>query len=286
LSVIADVDSTGGATVFRFSEASIRRGIDAGRTGTDITGFLAQHSKTPVPQALEYLIGDVARRHGSLRVGAASAYVRCDDETLLTSLLADPKLAALHLTRLASTVLVSTSPPDFVLERLVDAGFAPAGESLDGSVVIRPRQAFRTPPRPRPPRLTTEPPMPSPALLGAAVKALKAGESAAAAKPSVADHASDDPDAATSPAIPRASVGDTVDLITYALANDEPLWIGFVDSAGLASERVVEPLRFEGGFLTAYDHRSGEVRTFALARITGASAIAPASTTTKKRKSV
>ena len=127
--------------------------------------------------------------------------------------------------------------------------------------------------------------MPSPALLGAAVKALKAGESAAAAKPAVAESASHDSDSTTAAAIPRASVGDTIDLITYALTNDEPLWIGFVDSAGLASERVVEPLRFEGGFMTAYDHRSGEVRTFALARITGASAIAPVTTAPKKRKS-
>lgn len=285
LSLIAEVDSTGGATVYRFSESSIRRGIDAGRTGADIRDFLTRHSRTPVPQALEYLIGDVARRHGSLRVGIASAYVRCDDETLLTTLLAEPKLAALRLTRLAPSVLVSGSPPDFVLERLVEAGFAPAGESNDGSVVARPRQVHRTPPRPRPPRLTTEPPTPTPALLNAAVKALRAGEAAAEARPASGRTDADDDDSSTVSAIPRASVGDTVDLINFAMSGDEPIWIGYVDSAGLASERVVEPLRFEGGFLTGYDHRSGEVRTFALARITGASAIAPVTVPPKKRKS-
>ncbi|MEU8516335.1 helicase-associated domain-containing protein, partial [Kitasatospora sp. NPDC048722] len=34
-------------------------------------GALEQHSRTPVPQPLTYLIDDVARRHGVLRVGAA-----------------------------------------------------------------------------------------------------------------------------------------------------------------------------------------------------------------------
>ena len=282
LSSIADIDSTGGATVYRFSEGSIRRGIDAGFSATDIHHFLSTHSTTPVPQALEYLVDDVARRHGSLRVGVASAYIRCDDETLLSTLLSEPKLAGLRLTRLSASVLVSTSPPDFVIERLVDAGLAPAAESMDGAVVVRPRTAFRTPPRPRPPRLTTEPPTPTGALINAAVRALRAGEDASAARP---DSTSDDVTAETVSTVPRASVGDTVDLIDAALISEEPIWIGYVDSAGIASERVVEPLRFEGGFLTAYDHRSGEVRTFALARVTGASAIATASPTSTKRKS-
>ena len=41
-----------------------------------------------------------------------------------------------------------------------------------------------------------------------------------------------------------------------------------------AQERVVEPLRLEGGFLTAYDLRTAEVRTFTVARITGVAAVA------------
>ena len=36
----------------------------------------------------------------------------------------------------------------------------------------------------------------------------------------------------------------------------------------------VEPLRLEGGFLTAYDLRTAEVRTFTVARITGVAAVA------------
>ena len=80
LGVLADVESKGGATVYRFTPGSVRRALDAGQSAADLHAFLARHSRTPVPQPLTYLIDDVARRHGRLRVGAASAYVRCDDD--------------------------------------------------------------------------------------------------------------------------------------------------------------------------------------------------------------
>ena len=40
LDSIADIESRGGATVYRFSETSIRRGLDHGKTGEDIKDFL------------------------------------------------------------------------------------------------------------------------------------------------------------------------------------------------------------------------------------------------------
>ncbi|WP_398921031.1 helicase-associated domain-containing protein [Streptomyces sp. I6] len=89
LGVLADVESKGGATVYRFTPASVRRALDAGQTAADLHAFLAKHSRTPVPQPLSYLIDDVARKHGHLRIGATSAYVRCDDDALLDEILAD-----------------------------------------------------------------------------------------------------------------------------------------------------------------------------------------------------
>src|SRR5690606_32247094 len=78
---LAETESHGGATVYRFTPDSVRRALDQGRSATDLHQLLAQHSRTPVPQPLSYLIDDVARRHGQLRAGQASAYLRCDDET-------------------------------------------------------------------------------------------------------------------------------------------------------------------------------------------------------------
>jgi len=48
----------------------------------------------------------------------------------------------------------------------------------------------------------------------------------------------------------------------------QPVWIGYVDNHGSTGERVVDPMKVEGGWLTAYDRRSEEVRAFAVHRIT------------------
>lgn len=52
------------------------------------------------------------------------------------------------------------------------------------------------------------------------------------------------------------------------------VWIGYVNAEGAASQRVIAPVRVEGGFVTAYDHTADEVRTFALHRITGVAELA------------
>ncbi len=264
LALLADVESTGGATVYRFSERSVRRALDAGRNGTDLLALLAARSRTPVPQPLEYLIGDAGRRHGVLRVGAASSYLRCDDPTTLAAVLADRRSAALGLTRLADTVLAAQAPPDVVLARLRDAGFAPAAEAPDGTVVVRRPEEHRAPDRP-PSRLEVDPPAPPPELLTAAVRALRAGDRAAAHRPA--------PDAETG-RLPSSTTTETLAVLRDALGSDSAVWIGYADATGTTSERVVEPLRLEGGFLTAYDVRSARVRTFTIARITAASAVA------------
>ena len=273
MSLLADVESTGGATVYRFSDASLRRALDAGRSASDVLATLHSRSRTPVPQPLEYLVTDAARRHGALRVGVASAYLRCDDTSTVSEILADRRLATLRLTRLADTVIASTTAVDVVLDRLREAGYSPSAENSEGAVVVRRRDERRTPPRPRPPRLSVDPPAPTEAMLSAAVRALRAGETAAANRPAAM------PDASVgSGRLPRSSTAETMAELRTALDKQKPVWIGYADSTGTTTERVVEPLRLDGGFLTAYDLRTAEVRTFTVARITGVAAVAdPAS---------
>ena len=76
LRLLADQESRGGGGVFRFSAASMRRAFDAGWSADDVHRWLAEHSSTGVPQPLQYLVDDVARRHGSIRVGPAGSYLR------------------------------------------------------------------------------------------------------------------------------------------------------------------------------------------------------------------
>jgi predicted DNA-binding transcriptional regulator YafY len=44
--------------------------------------------------------------------------------------------------------------------------------------------------------------------------------------------------------------------------------IGYVDAAGVATQRVVAPINVRGGQLSAYDPASGRVREFAIHRVT------------------
>ncbi|MFF7238323.1 helicase-associated domain-containing protein [Streptomyces collinus] len=268
LGVLADVESKGGATVYRFTPASVRRALDAGRTAADVHAFLAEHSRTPVPQPLAYLVDDVARRHGHLRVGAASAYVRCDDDALLNEILADRRAAALGLRRLAPTLLATRSDPAALLEGLRAMGYAPAAESAEGDVLIARAHAHRTPPRTAPEPVPDGPPAPDSTLLGAAIRAIRAGDLAATAprKPSG--------DRPAGGELPRTSSAETLATMQAAVLTGESVWIGYVNAEGSASQRVIAPIRVEGGFVTAYDHTADEVRTYPLHRVTGVAELA------------
>ena len=178
----ADVESRGGATVFRFTPESVRRALDAGRSGDDLLAWLTRASRTPVPQPLAYLVQDTARRYGRIRIGTAQCYVRGDDEGALAELLADRRTAALRLRRLAPTVLAAQAPPETVLSVLRGMGLAPAAESADGDVVVRAPRTHRTPPRSRPRPVTPLPPAPGEAALLSAVQALRAADEAAASR--------------------------------------------------------------------------------------------------------
>ncbi|KUO20467.1 helicase C-terminal domain-containing protein [Streptomyces dysideae] len=269
LGVLADVESKGGATVYRFTPASVRRALDAGRAASDLHAFLAEHSRTPVPQPLTYLIDDVARRHGHLRVGAASAYVRCDDDAMLNEILADKRAAGLRLRRLAPTVLAAQADPAALLEGLRAMGFAPAAESAEGDVLITRADAHRTPPRTAPAPVPDGPPTPDATLLAAAIRAIRAGDLA-----STTPRKTDPTAEANGGALPRTSSAETLATMQAAVLTGEALWIGYVNAEGAASQRVIAPVRVEGGFVTAYDHTADEVRTYPLHRITGVAELA------------
>ncbi|MFJ3417088.1 helicase-associated domain-containing protein [Streptomyces sp. NPDC086082] len=266
LDVLADVESKGGATVYRFTPGSVRRALDAGRSASDLHDFLTAHSRTPVPQPLAYLIDDVARRHGHLRIGAASAYVRCDDDAVLSEILADKRSAGLRLRRLAPTVLAAQADPAALLDGLRAMGFAPAAESAEGDVVITRAHARRTPPRTAPDPVPDGPPTPDTTLLSAAIRAIRAG-----------DRASTTPLKTTTPPngeLPRTSSAETLATVQAAVLTGTTLWIGYVNAEGAASQRVIAPIRVEGGFVTAYDHTADEVRTYPLHRVTGVAELA------------
>ncbi|MER6106238.1 helicase C-terminal domain-containing protein [Streptomyces sp. NPDC001832] len=270
LSALADIESKGGATVYRFTPGSVRRALDTGQSAADLHAFLTAHSRTPVPQPLSYLIDDVARRHGHLRIGAASSYVRCDDEAVLNEILVDKRSAALRLRRLAPTALAAQVDPASLLEGLREMGYAPAAESAEGDVLITRSGARRTPPRTPPAPVPEGPPVPDATLLGAAVRAIRAGDTAATV---VRKDPADAP-AAPAGSLTRTTSAETLATVQAAVMTGSALWIGYVNADGAASQRVIAPVRVEGGFVTAYDHTADEVRTYPLHRITSVAELA------------
>jgi hypothetical protein len=261
MGLLATVESTGGATVYRFSEASVRRALDAGRTAAQVHAFLARVSLTPVPQPLRYLVDDVARRYGRIRVGAAPAVVTVEDPALLDEVLGDPRVASLLPRRLAPTVASVQAGPATVLELLGSLGLHP---SADGeSVGVPGGRRHRVAARGRPGGVRSDRPAPSEATLAAAVRALRAGDRGARARP-----------LEPSPGLGASASTEVLARLAAAVRSGTSVWIGYVDNHGTTTERVVDPVSLDAGWLSAFDHRSEQVRTFAVHRIT---AVAPAS---------
>lgn len=204
--------------------------------------------------------------------------MRCDDEAVLNEILADKRSVTLRLRRLAPTALAAQVDPASLLEGLREMGYAPAAESAEGDVLITRAGARRTPPRTAPVPVPEGPPVPDATLLGAAVRAIRAGDTAATV---VRKDAPESPGAtAAAPgSLPRTTSAETLATVQAAAMTGSALWIGYVNADGAASQRVIAPVRVEGGFVTAYDHTADEVRTYPLHRITGVAELADDQTT-------
>ena len=132
----ADLTASSPARIYKVSEASVRRALDAGMGDSEILGVLERHATTGVPQNVAYLIEDVARRHGHLVVGAAGLYVRSEDPALLAAAMADRRLASLGPRLIAPTVAVLRGDNVAeMLKALRAAGYLPVAES--GGVALR-----------------------------------------------------------------------------------------------------------------------------------------------------
>lgn len=264
IALVADIESAGAATVYRVGEGSVRRALDAGMTAAELHQLFTVHSRTPVPQSLTYLIDDVARRHGRLRAGMAQSFLRSEDPALLAEVLAAPVAGQLALRTIAPTVAISQAPLGEVLEQLRAAGFSPAGEDSSGTIVdLRPRGA-RLSSRPGE-RRTWRPTPPSIEQLRLLVDELRAGERAARSR-SGRQVRSDGT---------RTSTAAALALLQLAVRVHRPVHIGYVDAQGVATQRIVEPVRVAGGQLDATDPGTGALRHFALHRIASVALVEP-----------
>ncbi|GGQ69647.1 helicase-associated domain-containing protein [Couchioplanes azureus] len=273
LDVVAELESAGGASVHRVTAASVRQALDVGYAAADLHALFRRRSRTPVPQALTYLIDDAARKHGGLRAGSAGSYLRSDDEALVAEVLADKRLAAASLRRLAPTVLVSPLQLAQLLGALREAGFAPVAEDAAGAAVLSRPKVRRAPTRtPVSFRLGDQagPPALTGPLLAGVVEQIRRGDIATRA-------------ARRAPVTVRAATGQSVPGLTSVQAHSQAMavlqqavrdkarvWVGYVDSHGATLSRLVRPVSLSAGYLRAEDERTETLHTFALHRVTAA----------------
>ena len=263
LAMMAEIESRGGATVYRFSEATIRRALDHGKTGDEIKLFLTKTSKTPMPQPLEYLIADVAKKHGKLRVGNTSSFIRCEDTALISQIMNDKKLEILGLRRIAPEVVICQMDATDAMRILRESGYLPAGESANGMMLtgVKSNRALT---KPRPPRIIGEVELPTDESLVAAIRSLRTGEKSTHRQTRLRQVANE-----ALGALPRTTANETMDVLQQYISEEKTLSIGYADNNGGVTHRIIDPMRISAGALIARDHATGEVQSFRIPRITG-----------------
>lgn len=155
-------------------------------------------------------------------------------------------------------------PLEYLINDLVRklGDIKPIDEPLDDAVPApnERRSIVKVRPRPAPDGAP-----PDAALLAAAIKALKAGENPKA-KPEVATKTPEKIPATEAAKILREVVDQVV---AGTKSSDAVLTITYVDTHGISSDRLVEPIRFEGGLLTGFDLTDSRIRDYAISRIAG-----------------
>jgi len=267
LAMMAEIESRGGATVYRFTESTIRRALDHGKTGDEIKTFLIKTSKTPMPQPLEYLIADVAKKHGKLRVGNTSSFIRCEDTALISQIMNDKKLEILALRRIAPEVVICDVDATDAMRLLRECGYLPAGESANGMILTGPK-TNRAMTKPRPPRVIGEVEIPDVESLKTAIRTLRTGEKSTYRQTRLRQVASE-----ALGQLPRTTANETMEVLNQFIIDQKTLSIGYADNNGGVTHRIIDPIRISAGALIARDHATGEVQSFRIPRITGVASL-------------
>ncbi|TQS45773.1 helicase-associated domain-containing protein [Cryptosporangium phraense] len=261
----AEREASGAASTWRFSAASVRAALDAGFEPDALLTALGGVATNALPQALEYLVRDVARRHGQLRVAPAGCVISADDPALIAELIATKALAGLRLRAVAPGVLVSAADPDGTLAALRDAGYAPAGLTESGGARIERRARRRATAPAAPPgapafavdaeavadRLLSEAPVVPVVALPLPLPLPRVAEGAEHVVARQAWALSDLEQAA----------------LVEAIETGAPVRIDYVSATGASTTRVIENAELTGDAVTAFCRLRTAERMFILSRI-------------------
>jgi hypothetical protein len=236
LAAAAVPEQHGVATIHRITAASLRAALDVGWTEQSLRAGFAEMSDGPLPQPMDYLIRDVARTHGVIRVRATTTVVVAP-EAVTAEIAHTRGLRGVTLHRIAPTVLTAHESPEAVLTALRRAGFAPMQDADDGTLVVPTRAPEQV--RARPAR-TERPRRPIADL----VHALRAGPTP-----------TDDPGTED-----QAMAALLVDAVQQGRA----VRIVYRNAAGNNSDRIIEPTHLMGDSVWGYCHLRRAERVFSM----------------------
>ncbi len=296
LDAMADREGRGGASTWRLSPVSVRRALDAGYDPDDLRAHLTRAAGGTLPQPVDYLLRDVARRYGHVGVRPAAAILVGDDVALLAELTAHRSLRRLGLAAVAPTVLTATAPPAEVLTALRDAGYLP--RELDGTgapvrqqrLAAAPGAAGASSPAgaagtPGTEGRACEDDGPEPAAQAPAGSWVAGSQAGGPDRP---DHLWETPtqaadrllrggippesDEVTDLAVRIAAVAGHLGLgevrtLARAVVDGRSVVIDYVSASGGSTTREVSDLDLQGAYLSGWCHLRNAERVFTLARI-------------------
>lgn len=247
LDAMADIETRGQGTVYRFTEASLTRAYESGLTETDLRERIADISDTGLPQPLSYLLSDTANRMHRVRIGHARSVIVVDDPADLAAALADPLLIAAHLTQVAPTVATSKLDTARLNELLAAAGIHTLHTA--GGQGAPPRARPSTPRSP----VTHRSQRIGDGKLESYLAAVRATPATAVA----------------SPATTKGSPADTAHLLREAAASSAVVLVDVADSQGTPRTLRLRPRSVAGGRVRGVrTDSSGESEvTLAISRI-------------------
>ncbi|GAA4542998.1 helicase-associated domain-containing protein [Amycolatopsis samaneae] len=258
---VADREAQGTATSWRFTPATVRRAFDQGATAETLLDELGSIAQGELPQPLIYLVNDVARRHGEVRVTEVASVVIGQDPATLAEIAAHRKLAKLGLRAVAPTVLTSTMDAASTLAALREAGYAPTHHEADGSVIL-PATAQQPRPAPAavastPARTVTPPPAEDP--VSHASRLLAAPRSAPPlARGRLAKAFSDHRGGRLTPEQQR---------VCWQLEAGQPVPVRYREENGETSSLLIHAPELDGDVLDAWCVHEHEYRRLALDRL-------------------
>lgn len=237
---IADLESPGLASMWRISDASLKRALDRGHDADSLHTWFKQHIMGEVPQAITFLIDDLSRTHGAIRAGSALSYIRCADPALLA-------VAAEHadLRILAPTVAVSPLPLPRLLHELQAAGLQPTAEDDHGASITIADE----------PTLVRATPSSLPrtaSLSGGDVDKIVAALNSDTSQPSASG----------------VSETSTTDMLRAAARARRRVKVEYADSQGAQHTLMVIPLTVSVGVIDAQDTATQRVIRIPLRRVT------------------